>query len=69
MNKEQRQRAGFKRITAYCIAEECKMKLLISFLKREHNVSPRVFDEAVYVVSSSMTFFSSFETNIRLSDV
>jgi hypothetical protein len=27
------------------------MKLLASFLKREHNVAPRVFDEAMYVVS------------------
>jgi uncharacterized Rmd1/YagE family protein len=51
MSKEQRKRAGYKRITAYCIAEELRMKLLASFLKREHNVTPRVFDEAMYVVS------------------
>lgn len=51
MSKEQRKRAGFKRLTAYCIAESFKMKLLTSFLKREHNVLPRVFDEALYVVS------------------
>lgn len=50
MTKEQRKQAGFKRITAYCIAESFKMKLLSSFLKREHNVSPRAFDEALYVV-------------------
>ncbi|EGN92866.1 hypothetical protein SERLA73DRAFT_146477 [Serpula lacrymans var. lacrymans S7.3] len=50
MTKEQRQRAGFKRITAYCISESFKMKLLASFLKREHNVSPRVFDEAMYIL-------------------
>ena len=43
-------KAGFKRITAYCIAETFKMKLLASFLKREHNVLPRVFDEALYAV-------------------
>ena len=58
MSKEQRKRAGFKRITAYCVAEMFKMKLLASFLKREHNVSPRVFDEALYVVSSSVTYSS-----------
>lgn len=51
MSKEQRKRAGIKRITAYCIAESLKMKLLASFLKREHNVGPRVFDEALYAVS------------------
>lgn len=51
MSKDQRKQAGFKRITAYCVAESFKMKLLSSFLKREHNVSPRAFDEALYVVS------------------
>ncbi|KAJ4000731.1 DUF155-domain-containing protein [Lentinula boryana] len=50
MSKEQRKRAGIKRITAYCIAESLKMKLLASFLKREHNVGPRVFDEALYAM-------------------
>ncbi|KAF8800559.1 DUF155-domain-containing protein [Phlegmacium glaucopus] len=50
MTKDQRKNAGFKRITAYCVAESFKMKLLSSFLKREHNVSPRVFDEALYVM-------------------
>jgi len=51
MTKEQREEAGFKRITAYCVAESFRTKLLASFLKREHNVAPRVFDEAMYVVS------------------
>lgn len=50
MTKDQRKDAGFKRITAYCLAESFKMKLLSSFLKREHNVSPRAFDEALYVM-------------------
>ncbi|KAF8680086.1 hypothetical protein RHS04_04080 [Rhizoctonia solani] len=50
MGKEQRQRAGYKRLTAYCIAESFRMKLLTAFLKREHGVAPRVFDEAVYAV-------------------
>ena len=35
-----------------------KMKLLASFLKREHNVTPRVFDEALYAVS---IYFEGFE--------
>ncbi|KAF9563200.1 DUF155-domain-containing protein [Agrocybe pediades] len=50
MSKEQRKQAGFKRLTAYCVAEAFKMKLLSSFLKREHNVFPRAFDEALYVM-------------------
>ncbi|KAI0346468.1 DUF155-domain-containing protein [Trametopsis cervina] len=50
MSKEQRHRAKFKRMTAYCVSEGFKMKLLAGFLKREHNVQPRVFDEAMYVM-------------------
>ena len=53
MNTEQRKKAGYKRITAYCVAEGLKMRLLANFLKREHNVIPRVFDEALYTVSTS----------------
>lgn len=51
MNKEERKRAGFKRLTAYCVAQGFNMKLLASFLRREHNVVPRVFDDALYTVS------------------
>lgn len=50
MSKVERQKAGYKRMTAYCVAEGFRMKLLTSFLKREHNTQPRVFDEAMYVV-------------------
>ncbi|THH19135.1 hypothetical protein EW146_g1999 [Bondarzewia mesenterica] len=50
MSKAERRRAGYKRITVCCVAEGFKMKLLASFLKREHNVVPRVFDEALYVM-------------------
>jgi uncharacterized Rmd1/YagE family protein len=53
MTKDQRKLAGYKRITAYCIAESFKMTLLSTFLKREHNVSPRIFDEALYAVSAT----------------
>lgn len=51
MNKEERKKAGFQRLTAYCVAESFNMKLLASFLRREHNVVPRVFDDALYAVS------------------
>ncbi|KZO95311.1 DUF155-domain-containing protein [Calocera viscosa TUFC12733] len=50
MSKDQRERAGFKRITAYATAESYRTKALIAFLKREHGVTPRVFDEAVYAI-------------------
>lgn len=52
MSKDQRKKAGYKRITAFCVAEAFKMNLLGTFLKREHNVQPRVYDEATYVVSA-----------------
>ncbi|TEB34374.1 DUF155-domain-containing protein [Coprinellus micaceus] len=50
MTKEERKKEGYKRITAYCIGEGLKMKDLAGFLKREHNVLPRVFDEAMYAM-------------------
>lgn len=50
MSKEERKKAGFKRMTAYCIAEGLNMKVLSGFLKREHNVLPRIFDEALYAM-------------------
>lgn len=50
LSKEQRRRQGCKRITAYCIAEALKTKTLAGFLRREHNVVPRVFDEAIYAL-------------------
>ncbi|KAG6840699.1 hypothetical protein C0991_005002 [Blastosporella zonata] len=68
MSKEQREGAGFKRITAYCVAESFKTKLLALFLKREHNVAPRVFDEALYVMYH-LPLLPGYgpETNIRSS--
>ena len=56
MSKEQRKRAGFRRLTAYCVAQGFNMKLLASFLRREHNVVPRVFDDALYTVSHHDVF-------------
>ncbi|EAU89288.2 YagE family protein [Coprinopsis cinerea okayama7 len=50
MTKEERKKAGLKRITAYCVAEGLRMKSLAGFLKREHNVQPRIFDEALYAM-------------------
>ena len=50
MSKKDRQTAGYSRMTAYSVAEGIRMKHLSAFLKREHAVLPRVFDEAIYVV-------------------
>ncbi|KAI0298692.1 hypothetical protein B0F90DRAFT_1938044 [Multifurca ochricompacta] len=50
MTKADRRRAGYRRITAYWLADGLRMKLLANFLKREHNVVPRSFDEALYVM-------------------
>ena len=50
MTKAERRRAGCRRITAYWLADGFRMKLLANFLRREHNVIPRSFDEALYVV-------------------
>ncbi|EJD40214.1 DUF155-domain-containing protein [Auricularia subglabra TFB-10046 SS5] len=50
MTKEQREQEGFRRLTAYCVADGFKMKLLAAFLKREHAVSPRIYDEALYAM-------------------
>ena len=55
MTKAERRRAGCRRITAYWLADGFRMKLLANFLKREHNVVPRSFDEALYVVSHLRT--------------
>ena len=65
MSKTERNRAGYRRLTAYCVAESFRMKLLAAFLKREHNVHPRIFDEALYVVCIKRYFDaqSSFLTH------
>ncbi|KAI9458803.1 hypothetical protein F5148DRAFT_959677, partial [Russula earlei] len=47
--KAERRRAGCCHITAYWLADGFRMKLLANFLKHEHNVVPRSFDEALYV--------------------
>ena len=66
MSKEQRKRAGFRRLTAYCVAGGFNMKLLATFLRREHNVVPRVFDDALYTVSRH-DIFACVQTHLRLS--
>lgn len=65
MSKADRKNAGYKRVTAYCVCESFKMKLLASFLKREHNARPRVFDEAMYAVSSLHPVYISVPRDVH----
>jgi uncharacterized Rmd1/YagE family protein len=51
-SKTQRENRGCKRMTAYSVANALKSKALAGFLRREHNVVPRVFDEAIYAVGA-----------------
>src|SRR6266851_2519920 len=70
MTKAERRRAGCRRITAYWLADGFRMKLLASFLKREHNVVPRSFDEALYVVrltDSTTTTCTSSAPHLRVA--
>ncbi|CAG8494372.1 1753_t:CDS:2 [Acaulospora morrowiae] len=48
MDKEVRDNAKYSRVTAYCSAEGYYLGLLMEFLKREHNVQPKRYDECVY---------------------
>ncbi len=48
MTKAERRRAGCHQITAYWLADGFCMKLLANFLRREHNVNPCSFEEALY---------------------
>lgn len=51
MTKAARARAGYPRIAAYCVADELNIPLLAGYLRREHNVMPRAFDDVLYSVS------------------
>ncbi|KAF8578986.1 DUF155-domain-containing protein, partial [Ramaria rubella] len=65
MSKEERQRAGYSRMTAYSVAEGIRMKHLAAFLKREHAVLPRVFDEAIYAVYH-LPLLSGYAPNVNV---
>ncbi|KIJ28176.1 hypothetical protein M422DRAFT_76855 [Sphaerobolus stellatus SS14] len=65
MSKDERQRDGYSRLTAYSVAEGIRMKHLAPFLKREHAVTPRVFDEAIYVVYH-LPLLSGYAQNVNI---
>ncbi|GJJ73496.1 required for meiotic nuclear division protein 1 [Entomortierella parvispora] len=48
LTKEQRNAKGLARVVAYCTAEGYDQKRLSAYLKANHGVHPRLYDEALY---------------------
>ncbi|KAF9987052.1 hypothetical protein BGZ75_001091 [Mortierella antarctica] len=48
LTKEQRNVKGLARVVAYCTAEGYDLKRLSAYLKANHSVHPRLYDEALY---------------------
>ncbi|KAI1312595.1 hypothetical protein EDD11_002941 [Mortierella claussenii] len=48
LTKEQRSARGLARVVAYCTAEGYDIKRLSVYLKANHGVQPRLYDEALY---------------------
>ncbi|CAO3696888.1 unnamed protein product [Umbelopsis ramanniana] len=48
MTKDQRDFANLPRLSAYCTAEGNNLKELSEFLRQQHHVSPRFYDECLY---------------------
>ncbi|KAF9121002.1 hypothetical protein BGW39_010920 [Mortierella sp. 14UC] len=48
LTKEQRNVRGLARVVAYCTAEGYDIKKLSAYLKANHGVYPRLYDEALY---------------------
>ncbi|KAF9580014.1 hypothetical protein BGW38_003501 [Lunasporangiospora selenospora] len=48
LTKEQRNARGLARVVAYCTAEGYDQKRLAAYLKANHGVYPRLYDEALY---------------------
>ncbi|KAG2179292.1 hypothetical protein INT44_006137, partial [Umbelopsis vinacea] len=48
MTKDQRDFANLPRLSAYCTAEGNNLKELCEFLRLQHHVSPRFYDECLY---------------------
>ncbi|KAF9114020.1 hypothetical protein BGX27_000286 [Mortierella sp. AM989] len=49
LTKEQRNTKGLARVVAYCTSDGYDIKKLAAFLKANHGVQPRLYDEALYV--------------------
>ncbi|GBB99608.1 hypothetical protein RclHR1_03580015 [Rhizophagus clarus] len=48
LTKEVRDNKHYPRVTAYCIAEGFYLGILTEFLRKEHNVQPKFYDECLY---------------------
>lgn len=65
LTPEQRDDMGYQRLTAYYCCEEFKMSLLSGFLKREHAVSPRLYDDAIYALYH-LPLLPGYQPNVNI---
>lgn len=66
MTKSEREQAGMLRVTSYAIADSLRIKYLMAFLRREHQVQPRLYDEALYA-AYHFPLLKGFRTSITSS--
>lgn len=48
MKKDQRDRLDLPRVSAYCVADRFDLEEARRFLKEQHHVTPRIYDECLY---------------------
>lgn len=48
MKKDQRDRLNLPRVSAYCVADTFQTDEIKTFLKEQHHVTPRQYDECIY---------------------
>jgi len=48
MKKDQRDRLNLPRVSAYCVADRFHLEEARRFLKEQHHVTPRLYDECLY---------------------
>jgi uncharacterized Rmd1/YagE family protein len=48
MTKDQRDRLELPRVSAYCVADRFHLEEARQFLKEQHHVTPRLYDECLY---------------------
>ncbi|CCA75160.1 related to RMD8-Cytosolic protein required for sporulation [Serendipita indica DSM 11827] len=65
LTPEQRDQMGYQRLTAYYCADELRMSLLSTFLKREHAVSPRLYDDAIYALYH-LPLLPGYQPNVNI---
>lgn len=67
MTKDQRDRLSLPRVSAYCLADRFNFEEARKFLKDQHHVTPRVYDECLYapyvILSLILPLHSEYLTN------